>query len=98
MRKNVIAAIYYIRARGDLPHLSVFHDGHAVTALNVLCGVLTSGEEHGCHDVCGMCVKSTDRSCTSLLIFVMSGDKKGYVCRGQFCSIGRLIQVRPYQF
>ena len=56
----MVGVIYRTRIRSGFPHLSVFHDGHAVAALNVLGGILAGGEEHGCHDVRGMCVKSSD--------------------------------------
>ena len=46
-----------------MSYLSVFHDGHAITTLNILCWILPSREEHCCYDVGSVGIESTDGSC-----------------------------------
>ena len=63
-------------------HLSVFHDGHAITTLHVLCWILPSGEEHSCYDVGSVGIESTDGPCGGTRSRRVGGDSESRGVQG----------------
>lgn len=60
-----------------MSHLSVFHDGHAVAALDILCWILTSSKEHSSYDVRSMSIKASNGSYSDMRSEGERGERGG---------------------